>query len=135
MKQDFEIRVAPRDAAELAVSLSAVKGVTASLPSAKMDAPKEKQHGSYAMGFAELAPVIVSVMGASGAFFSLATALLGYMKARRESADKKVAEGKAGESKAPVIVIQNVTVSLADFRTPEALATYLESQLTQRREK
>jgi hypothetical protein len=127
MKRDFEIRVAPRDAADLAVSLSAVEGVNARLASSKMPAPKEKAHGAYSISFAELAPVIISVTGASAAFFSLATAILGFAKARTEAAAKK-----SQDAKPAIIVIQNVAVPLADFQTPEALAEYLESQLSAR---
>jgi len=127
MSANFEIRVAPRDAAELAVSLSAVQGVTASLPTSPMEAPKAKTHGAYSLSFAELAPLIISVAGTSTALLSLATALLGYAKARKEAAEKKSAD-----TKAPIIVIQNVTVPVADFQSPEALAKYLESQLPAR---
>ena len=122
----IEFYVEPRQVSDALLQISQVEGVNAKLPTQKLAVPDaDKTHGAYSLEFAQLTPILISAAATLTSLVGLAAALLNYKAAQMKSKNSI----ESSQAPAPIIQINNTTISLNEFSDAEQLAEYLRARL------
>jgi len=128
MSKQIKILIDPVYLTELAIELTQLEGIEVEIqekaspePRAAYIVDKSRKHPFYSLEFTELCVVIVSISSVITSLVGLATVIL--------DLKSKTKETQHGEEKSLSIIINNYSLDLSNFSSPDKLATFLEELL------
>ena len=123
--KQFLLVVETEQATDLAIDLALLDDIEVEIEEKNLSpVDSTKEHPSYSLDSATLTTLVVSISGLITSFAGLAKAIF---DARATMKTKKSESNE--HQKEPAIIINNLTINLSKFPTPEELASYLKKEL------